>query len=66
MLILSAVVCLLVDPLTVQCETRALRVETDPTECLAMLAPVEDILREQAGVLPVVYIKAACKRGIVG
>ena len=66
MLILSATICLLRDPLTVQCETRALRVEMDPVECLAMLAPVEVMLREQADGLPVAYIKAACKRGIVG
>jgi hypothetical protein len=44
----------------------ALRVETDAGECLAMLAPVEAMLREQAVGMPVVYLKAACKRGTVG
>jgi len=66
MLIISAVVCLLADPLTVECRTVALRVETDAGECLAMLAPVEAMLREQAVGMPVVYLKAACKRGTVG
>ncbi|WP_226783318.1 hypothetical protein [Oceaniglobus trochenteri] len=65
MLILTATICLLSDPVTVDCRTEAMRIETDPRECLALVAPVEAMLVEQAGDLPVIYVKAACKLGVL-
>ena len=65
-LILAATVCILVDPLTVTCETRSLRIEHEPAACAQMIAPTEAMLAEHAAGLTVVYIKAMCKRGAVG
>ena len=65
-LILAATVCILVDPLTVRCETMALRIEHDRAACVQMIAPTEVMLAEHAAGLTVVYLKALCKRGTMG
>ena len=65
-LILVATVCILADPLTVQCETKALRIEGDLSACVQMIKPTEVMLAEHAAGLTVVYLKAMCKGGMIG
>ena len=63
MIILAVTVCLMADPLTVQCRTEVFRVEQSESACLAMLAPVHAWMIEASAGLPVLVVTAACKRG---
>ena len=63
MIILAVTVCLMVDALTVQCQTEVFRVEQSEAACLAMLAPSIAWMREASAGLPVLVVTAACKRG---
>ena len=63
MIILAVTVCLMADPLTVQCQTEVFRVEQSEAACLAMLAPVHAWMIEVSAGLPVLVVTAACKRG---
>jgi len=65
MILLVATVCLLVDPVTVQCQTQVMRLDPTPTACIEMVPPTVAFLVEQTSALPVIAILAMCKAGAV-
>jgi len=66
MLILSAVVCLLANPLTVECHRESVLVHVSLPECRLLEVPFEALIAEGVGGLAVIYIKARCLTGKVG
>ena len=65
MLLLIATICLEADPVTLDCQTRVIRMERTQAACVEMIAPVTVWLREASAGLPVVSVMAACKSGLL-
>ncbi len=65
MILLIATICLQANPVTLDCQTRVIRMERTPAACVAMIAPVTVWLREASAGLPVVSVMAACKSGLL-
>ena len=65
MMLLIATICLQADPVTLDCQTRVIRMERTQAACVAMIAPVKVWLREASAGLPVVSVRDAGKGGLL-
>ena len=66
MWLLLSTICIVTSPLTVECRHEAARPVEDRAECVAMIAPLRDYIKEVSTGLPVVFIGVGCKYGAVG
>lgn len=65
MILMIATVCLLSDPVTLDCRTEVMRIEKTPIACLMLVEPMQAFLIEQAAGMPGAQVLVACKAGLV-
>ena len=65
MILMIATVCLMSDPVTLDCRTEVMRIEKTPIACLMLVQPMVDFLTEQAAGMPGVQVLVGCKAGLV-
>lgn len=66
MWILVSVLCIVTSPLTVECRHEAARPVENRAECVAMIVPLRDYIKEASAGMPVVFVGVGCKFGVVG
>ena len=67
MWLLVATICIVADPVTVNCATEAVKIERTRSDCTVLLLPMEAYLRgllDEAKIEPV-FLNVACKSGDV-